>query len=278
MTGTDRQAGVETARCRVDLLAICGIAAILMPLLTMAHEIGGHAAACLATHGKLTEIGTFYVDCDSANLAAKRIVSLAGPIMDIALSIVFFAIWSGRQTDLARLIWWYCWLSCGFEAAGYLLFSGILGLGDLGPSGDGGLAPLSHPLIWQGLMAATGLICYVLLVAAGQHTLSQIIGRGLATRNTRRKIALGFYGSYGLAAILASLANPKGLDIILTSAMASSFGALAGMINIGFGARGDGAGTDFTIKPNVPMVGCGIILLGLFAVLLGPTIKLGAPP
>ena len=52
---------------------------LLMPLLTMWHEIGGHAAACAVQGGHGATIGAFYVDCTglaggAATLAAFAIV------------------------------------------------------------------------------------------------------------------------------------------------------------------------------------------------------------
>lgn len=263
----------EPPLCQVDLVSICGLALLLMPVLTMAHELGGHAATCLATHGKLTAIGTFYIDCDSATLPARRLVSLAGPVMDGVLAVLLYQVWRRLRGDWPRLIAWYCWLVCAFEAAGYLLFSGLLGLGDLGPTGDGGLAPVAHPLLWQAGLTIAGFVAYVALVAAGQRTLTAMIGSGLATRNTRRTIAHGFYATYVVAAIIASLPNPHGLEIILTSALASSGGALAGMINIGFGARGEGHGVPFRIGRSRVALALGLATTITFALVLGPTIR-----
>ena len=48
---------------QVDFVTIAGLALLAMPLLTIWHEIGGHAAACVAMGGKVTEIGAFYVQC-----------------------------------------------------------------------------------------------------------------------------------------------------------------------------------------------------------------------
>ena len=264
----------QPTSCHVDGISVAALALVLMPLLTMAHELGGHAAACVLTHGRLTAVSAFYVDCDSASLLSKRLVALAGPTMDAALAVLLYGVWGNSRGDWPRLILWYCWLCCGFEAAGYMMFSGLLGLGDLGPTGDGGLAPVSHPLLWQIGLAVIGVITYVALVGAGQRTLTGMIGPGLATRNTRRKIAHGFYLAYVVAAIVASLPNPHGLDIILTSALASSGGAIAGLINIGFGARGTGSGSPFHIKRSLMLVAGGLVITGIFATTLGPTIKL----
>ena len=89
----------------------------------------------------------------------------------------------------------------------------------------------------------------------------------------RRTIALGYYAAFGLAALVASLLNPKGLEIILTSALASSLGAIAGLITIGFGARGAGEGRRFIIARNTALLVLGPAATVLFALALGPTIR-----
>ena len=257
---------------KIDLPTIGGIALLLMPLLTMAHEIGGHAAACAATGGRVTELGAFYVNCDNAGETGRRIVALAGMGMDAALGAIAFAVWRGLKGDLARLIGWYCWLSLGFSAAGYFLFSGVMGIGDLAPSGQDGIGPLPPPGLWRAAFAIGGGAAYFLLVRAGIRTLGAMIGQGIDTAPARRRIAHGFYFVLCLAAVAASLPNPVGLFITLASATAASFGGKAGMISIGFSAREGAGGKDFTIARNNGLIAAGVAAALAFALVLGPTL------
>ncbi len=260
----------------IDLPTIAGIALLLMPLLTMAHEIGGHVAACVAVGGKLRELGAFYVECDTANNAARRIVALAGMGMDAALALISFQLWRRCKSDLAQLICWFCWLCFAFSAAGYFLFSGVSGIGDLGPGEGGGIGPLPWEWLWRVAFAVAGGIVYWKLVGGGIAALNGMIGQGLETRPARRKIAHGFYFTLCLSAVLASIPNPVGLVITLTSATAASFGGKAGMISIGFSAREGGETLPFTIARNWLLIIAGILASGVFVAVLGPTLRFAA--
>jgi hypothetical protein len=45
----------------VDRWTLVGLALLLLPLLTMAHEPLGHAVACVATGHQPNELGAYYV-------------------------------------------------------------------------------------------------------------------------------------------------------------------------------------------------------------------------
>jgi hypothetical protein len=259
-------------RPNVDWLTVAGLALLLMPLLTMLHEIGGHGAACLASGGRIEELGAFYVDCDDAGDLARRLGAFAGPAIDIVGALIGFAVWRKLRGDLARLAGWYVWLCCAFAAAGYFLFSGVTGIGDLGPQGTAGIGPLPAPWIWRAVFALGGGFAYFLLVKLGMRTLGEMIGQGPATRTARRTIAHGFYAVLCVAAVAASIPNPIGLFITLASATASSFGGNAGLISIGFATR-DGEAKAFRIERSWLLLVTGAAVVLAFALVLGPTLR-----
>ena len=259
---------------RIDILTIAGIALLLMPLLTAAHEVSGHATACFATGGKLAQIGAFYVDCQSPTDAARRIVALAGMAVDALLGAIAWLVWHRLRGDLARLIGWYCWLCLSFSAAGYFLFSGVSGIGDLGPDAGGGIGPLPHPVLIRAAFALGGGVVYFCLVRAGIRGLNVMIGTGAGTLPSRRRIAHGFYAVICGAAVLASLLNPVGVFITLASAGAASIGGKAGLISIGYANRGADAPLPFVIARNWPLIVAGVIATLAFAAILGPTLAL----
>lgn len=262
-----------TGTQHIDKATIAGLALLLMPLLTMAHEIGGHAAACVATGGTLKELGAFYVECGNSGPGAARIVALAGMGMDAVLGLIAWRVWRGLKGDLARLTGWYVWLCLSFSAAGYFLFSGISGIGDLGPGEGGGIGPLPQPLLWRAVFAAGGGYAYWRLVKAGIATLGEMVGQGEDTKLARRAVAHVFYAALCLAAVAASLPNPVGLFITLASAGAASIGGKAGMINIGFSAKAGAGAKPFTIARNGWLIAAGVLVSAAFAVVLGPTIR-----
>jgi hypothetical protein len=267
----------ERGTQRIDLLTIIGLGMMLMPLMTMWHEIGGHAAACLAVGGRPSAIGAFYVDCPGLDAIPDVIVASAGVVVNIAAALVIFPLWRRAQSDWWRLVLWLIWLSQGFVAAGYLLFSGFSGVGDFGVEPGGGLVPLAMhapwPLYVRVVEIVVGGLAYMRLVRLGIATLSTMLGTGPATRPARRRIAHGFYVTCGLGAVAVGLFNPVGMFILIMSAAASSFGGLAGFISIGFAARGQDAPRAFVIdrRPLVILLGA-VVLVG-FALLLGPTIR-----
>jgi len=262
---------------RVDRLTVAGLALLLMPALTMLHEIGGHAAMCVALAGRVTEIGAFYVSCDlegQGGLAGK-LVPLAGPGIDLLAALAVYPLWRRARSDLARLALWYVWLGCGFSCAGYLAYSGVTGIGDLGPGTGGGIGPLPMPALWRAAFALGGGFAYWQLVKAGMRGLDAMIGQGLATRAARRTIAHLFYLVLCASAVLVGLLNPVGLFITLASAAAATFGGKAGLISIGYATRPDGAAREFAVGRSLVLFVSGLAASIAFAVVLGPSLRPG---
>lgn len=256
---------------RVDLVTIVGLGMLLMPALTMWHEIGGHAAACAVQGGHIATIGAFYVSCEGLSGAARLLVSGAGVIVDSVLALAAFALWRRARGDLARLALWLIWVTKAFVAAGYFCFSGATGVGDLGPGAGGGIGPLPLPYLWRAAELAVGIVVYVLLVRAAIRTLTAMLGDSAMTGPARRVIAHGYYATIGVAAVLVGLLNPIGIFITIMSAAASSFGGNAGMVSVGFAVPGGPTTKPFIIRRNWAIVVAGAVLLIAFALLLGPS-------
>src|SRR3546814_2414401 len=144
----------------VVLVTVAWLVRLLRPLLTRWHEGGGLAAACVRQGGRVTEIGAFYADCDGLAGLPRRIVALAGVGVNTLLALAAYALWRRARGDFARLLLWLIWVSEGFVAAGYFLFSGASGVGDLGPGPDGGIGPLAHPGLWRAGEFLFGLFAY----------------------------------------------------------------------------------------------------------------------
>lgn len=259
-----------TTRQQVDWLTMAGWGMLLMPLLTMWHEIGGHAAACVLQGGKTGAVGAFYVQCDGLDRWPDALVAVAGVLVNVALSLSALLLWRRAREDHARLVLWLIWLGEAFIAAGYLCFSGVTGVGDLGTAPGGSLSWLPMPRAWRMGEIVVGVLAYILLVRAGIRALSDMLGSGAETRPARRRIAHSFYLASGLGAALVGLLNPVGWFITIMSAAASSFGGLAGFISVGFAARGSDAPKTFVIQRSWTVIATGALTLLLFAVVFGP--------
>ena len=257
---------------RVDWLTVAGLGALLMPLLTMWHEIGGHAAACAALGGRVSTIGAFYVECDGLFSAGNIIVACAGIFMNAVLSVAAYAVWLRTTGDMPRLALWFIWVSEAFVASGYFLFSGVSGYGDLGIGKGGSLS--AFDLAWpiQLIEIAIGAASYILLVRTAIRALNAMVGEGPETRRARRLIAHVYYASVGIAALVVGLFNPVGIVITIMSAAASSFGGLAGFISIGYAVGAEGDAKPILIRRNLAVIAAGFIVLVTFGIILGPSL------
>ena len=203
---------------RVDLLTVVGLGALLMPALTMWHEIVGHAATCVALGGHVATVGAFYVNCTRLSEPSMIVVACAGVAMNVVLALIGYRAWSVARRDGARLTWWLIWVSEAFVAAGYFCFSGVTGDGDLGVGTDGALAGVSAPLLVRAAELVVGVAAYVMLVRSGSRALTAMLGGGPDARTSRRRVAHGFYLAAGAGAVLTGLLNPVGIDITIMSA------------------------------------------------------------
>lgn len=259
---------------RADLVTIVGLGMLLMPLLTMWHEIGGHAAFCAIQGGHVSTIGAFYVECEGLTGARRVLMSCAGVLVNTALALAAYSVWQRSRSDFARLVLWLIWISEAFVAAGYLCFSGATGFGDLAPgSVNDGLGSVPLPMLWRGGELILGIALYVIIVKAGIRSLAAMLGNGQQTRIARRVIAHGYYATAGVAALITGLLNPVGAVITIMSAAASSFGGLAGFISLGFATRPDGEARAFAIDRSWPVFIAGVGVLLAFAWFLGPSLK-----
>lgn len=254
---------------RVDALTIAGWGMLLMPLLTMWHEIGGHALYCAAQGGHIATIGAFYVDCTDLTGLRDIVVACAGVLMNGILSVVGYFLWRRAKSDGGRLALWLIWVSEGFVAAGYFLFSGVTAFGDLGVGKGGSLAHLPYPAVIRIAEVIVGGVAYFLLVRGAIRALAMLIGNGPETRGARRRIAHVYYAIAGLGAVVVGLMNPVGIVITIMSAAASSFGGLAGFISIGFATASTGEPKQFSIERNWVVILLGAAVLAAFALTLG---------
>lgn len=258
---------------RIDAWTVAGLALLLLPLTTMWHEIGGHAATCAALGGRVTTIGAFYVQCTGLDGSPRLAVSLAGVAVDALLAVAAWMIWRRARGDLSRLVLWYVWVMKAQVAAGYFLFSGVTGFGDLGIGSHGGLGGIGLSPVWRLAEIAVGGAAYCFVVLAAIRGLNAMIGDRADAALDRRRIAHLFYAMLGATAVVVGLFNPVGLTITLMSAAASSFGGNAGFISIGYSRPGGSRAEAFAIPRSAPLIVAGVIVTMGFAAVLGPSLR-----
>ncbi len=262
---------------RLTLIAISALAYIIAVGL---HEHLGHTLACFVLGSHPTEIGAFYVNCDYSGMSDLyiRLVALAGPVVSLLIGIAGFLILH-RVPPRTSTFYYFVWLlsSLGFmSATGYLLFSGITGVGDFGISRDGLLYQAAPEWLWRAGLTIAGIVSYFLTVRISVREIDQRIG-GMGRPRIRyaRHLALTSYLTGAVVSIAVGLLNPHGLVIVALSAAASSLGASSGLLWMM---------QLLNRNQQVPMPGLiierswGWILLGsiitiVYALVLGPTLR-----
>lgn len=260
-------------KTRVDIVTVIGLGMLLMPLLTVWHEVGGHAAFCAAQGGQVRTIGAFYVECEGLSGPARVLMSCAGVLVNGLLAAAAYLCWRRASGDHARLVLWLVWVSEAFVAGGYFCFSGATGFGDLAPGTAEGIGPVPMPALWRVGELLAGVVAYVFIIRAAIRTLATMIGNGPATRTTRRVIAHGYYATAGVTALMTGLLNPVGAVITIMSAAASSFGGLAGFINVGFATQPQVEDQTFSVARSWTIFAIGSGVLLAFGTILGPSLR-----
>lgn len=258
----------------IDRRTLIGLTLLLLPLLTMAHELGGHALTCVALGQRPTELGAYYIECPGATGWAGRVVAMAGTSMDVLVAVLAYLAWRVVARPLPRLALWIVFAVKGMVAAGYWLFSGVSGFGDWGPGAGGGIGPLPDPWMWRIGLAVVGLLAYIAVVRLAMRTLDAMLGGGEPAARTRRQVAMTVYLVGGASALLVGLMNPHGFVIVLLSAMASTFGGTAGLFNVAFHPVRPGEPAAFRIDRHWALLALGVVVTLAFAVVLGPTLYL----
>lgn len=210
------------------------ISALAYLLATAVHEHLGHGAACVSLGGQLKEVGAFYVDCTYAGMGDLhiRLVALAGPLVSLLLGTLAFVAFR-RVNPAAPHLRFFLWLLGGLglmTATGYLLFSGLTGLGDFGTSRDGLLYQVTPPWLWRALLTGLGIAGYLLSVRVMLRGMENLIG-GSGPNRVRRaqRLALSAYLTGAAVSILIGLLNPQGIFIVLISAAAASLGGTSAL-------------------------------------------------
>ena len=269
------------AQPRSDFLTVIALSAFSFILATALHEHGGHALACVALGGHVTELGAFYVDFDPASLSAlgNRLVALAGPIASLLPGIVAFSFLgavSNAVTRLKYLIWHFGTVNL-MLAAGYMLFSGVSGLGDFG-TGEYGVFFQGQPeLLYRVVLSVLGLGAYLVVIRAALRKMDSFIGGDGSERVGRAQmLSLVSYLTGGVVAVLIGFLNPYGIVIVLVSSLASSMGGTSGlawMMQLLDRKKATGA-VPFVLGRSWAWISASAAFLLAYAAVLGPTLRL----
>src|SRR5262249_41567811 len=153
------------------------------------------------------ELGAFYFSCDTQGLTAydARLVSAAGSAVNLATALVSWIALSASRASITRLFWWLMFTIHGLQCSGYLLFSGISGIGDWGDKGEGVLTALQPSWPGRVFLTVLGALLYMLVATESARLIGKFAGGTPAALAQARTIAWTAYFTGGLVSVLVGL-------------------------------------------------------------------------
>ena len=265
----------------LDILTLIAIAMCVYTLADISHEGLGHGLVYILLGGKAVNISSTACDCvtDGLSRAAQRAVAAAGPLMNLALSILFWILLrTFRKLEVS--IRYFVWLFMTFNGlvfAGYLAVPTLFGFGDWFDFIQG----LSPEWLWRVSLISIGIILYLGAAYVAVHEFEFMQSRIPSERRGRAwTLNLVPYLSGGIALCISGLFNPVGPELILISAAAASFGGASGLIWMSPWSAGKAPDANTpplpaTIKRNWWWILAGLIALIFLIFVLGPGISFG---
>ena len=209
---------------RPSSITIGSIAVIAYASCNMIHEVLGHGTATLASPAvKAVSLTTVALSTSGGS----RVVAAAGTLANLLASLAAFALWRRKWGSVT--LRYFLWLLASvnlFNATAYLLYSGILGLGDWAVVTDN----LEPHLVWRVGMMAVGAATYALSVYVSAVTLGRMVSDGCVRRSDVQRLSLLPYWVGGVLLVVGAVPNTVSRWLILSSGASSGFGAMAGLL------------------------------------------------
>src|SRR5262245_22455532 len=217
----------EAARMKdLDRATLIAISAMAYALANVVHEGLGHGGACLLLGARPTMFNAIFFSYDetTASDTVQRLISAAGSIVNVLVGLPIVA-FIRRRGALAPPLRYFLWLFAAVNlltAFGYLLYSGIGGIGDWARVIQGA----QPAILFRVVMSAIGAWLYFIVAPRLlMPALDPFLGIDPAERPRRAKVLMLLPYFVGAATlVVAGILNPLGLPIVLISAAAASLG------------------------------------------------------
>jgi len=259
--GDRREAGAGT-------LAAAAVGAAAVALCDALHELG-HVAAALPLGVPVLMISSVGISTATSSPA----VALAGPLVNAVLAGALLVARSPALAAESRCVAWLFGTVNLFDCVAYLLYSALLGSGDWATV----FAAFSPPLLWRPAVALAGAALYAGAVFGSLRVLRALVADGALSCADARRWCLTAYWAGGLLLTAAAALNPIDAWLILTSGVATGFGAMAGLTFIPSLLKDDDGAS--ARKASAARVGLAWLLVCVavslaFVFVLGPGIRL----
>ena len=210
----------------LDRPTIVAIAVLAYSLANVVHEGLGHGGACLLIGARPTMFNAIFFNYDetTASDTVQRLIAAAGSVVNVIVSLPIVA-WLRKRSGMAPALRYFLWLFAAVSlltAFGYLLYSGVLGIGDWARVIRGA----EPALLFRGAMSAIGAWLYFIVAPRLlMPAVDPFLGVHAEERLRRAKTLMLLPYFVGAATLIAAgIFNPLGLQIVLISAAAASLG------------------------------------------------------
>ena len=206
-----------------SLATVISIAIVAYAACDMIHEMLGHGLACALTPGiRALSLSTVALQTSSES----RFVAAAGSVMNVLAGLFLLALFRRRKRfdSMGYFLWLLATLNL-FNGTGYLLFSGLLDVGDWAVV----IAGQKPHWAWRVALAIAGVVTYAGSVSIAAAAIASRVRSGQVDRGDVPRLAIPAYVAGGLLLVAGAALNPISPSLILMSGLSSGFGAMFGL-------------------------------------------------
>ncbi|MHB8410425.1 MAG: hypothetical protein ACYDDI_00595 [Candidatus Acidiferrales bacterium] len=208
-----------------DKLAIISIAALAGVLQNVLHEGLGHGVTAWLSGAHRVTMSTVALQSD----ISTRLISANGTLVNLIFGALFWLLLLRPRRYSAATHFFFVMAMAGnlFSGTGYFLFSGVANFGDWADVIHG-LQPYG---LWRVGLVVLGLITYFASMLIVSKKLRPFHRKDANPRRIRGLAWIPYF-TEGILAALGGLFNPIGFFYVVASALPSTLGANAGLLNM----------------------------------------------
>jgi len=213
----------------IHWLTVVAIATIAISFNLAFHE-GVHALTCPAVGGNLQEYSALYVECRSSTVIQEKLVAGSAPLFNLLLGLVLWLIVRNpkqRPSEIQFFLWLFMLMNLLY-GAGYWIFSGIAGVGDLAVV----ISDWEPGWLWRVLTTVLGTGLFMFFVWASLNELGKFIGGEMPEQIGRasKLSLLSYFTSLGVV-LVAGVFCPAGfLALPVTAGIFAVTGGLSPLL------------------------------------------------
>ncbi len=214
-------------RDSITMLAALGVLAYAASMMT--HEALGHGAYCIAAGGHNTMLTVWQERCKAPGALGLGMKAAGPGIQLIAGLFAWLVLYllPRHATRLRFFLWLYMALSL-LISSGYLMFSGVSGLGDAGEI----IAGLRPHAAWRSGIFVLGSVLYFGSMLAASFELKRMAGLNDEMTRLLRLVWVPYAAVGVFACGTAALNHTMPRGFAMGYAAASSFGAGSGLFGL----------------------------------------------